>query len=676
MKKIWVLAAFAGGLWAQSAETVYFHAKMLPTNEVPATDFAGAGSATLIAHVVRNAAGEVVSGAVDFNVTLALSGQAELNITGLHIHRGAAGVNGPVVIDSGIQRGPISVPAVSVKGTVLDSNEAGVAALRDLLRDPSAFYVNIHTAVFPGGAVRGQVEPATVMVLGAAMSPDQEVPPVPVAVSGAGAAIVVYSTDANGAISHGSVQFAAGYTFQQAVTLTGFHIHRGDAGANGPVVVNSSIPAQLPSGPEGVVAVVTPGGYVEMISAAQLETLSLLVANPVGHYLNIHNTDYPGGVVRGQLSTAELLQIPFVATPSEEVPAISGSTAQVVGTVNLLAQRNEDGTAKVGLVLFNAHYRFPGETTFTGMHVHRAAAGVNGPVIFNSGLPSQVPSATGFGHFGLAGAPIYKQDQLDLFNEMLRTPENFYFNIHTSVNPGGAARAQLARAAGTPSIRSVSSSNFVTTSVAPGGLFTVLGENLAKLRGTLEGWSGTRLPDLMNGAALTIGGQRARILYVSGSQINAQAPFETPLGAQQVVVGNGTSNGVREGVQVVAVAPAIFVAGSTGYVVHASDGTLVTAANPAAAGEMLWVYYTGGGATTPALQTGQIVPAMGTYNTATATATIGGVNAEVRSSIANPGLAGVYRAAVVVPSGPQSGARALVLTIGGTASNAVEIAVR
>jgi uncharacterized protein (TIGR03437 family) len=91
---------------------------------------------------------------------------------------------------------------------------------------------------------------------------------------------------------------------------------------------------------------------------------------------------------------------------------------------------------------------------------------------------------------------------------------------------------------------------------------------------------------------------------------------------------------------------------------------------------MLWVYYTGGGATTPALQTGQIVPAAGTYSTAAATATIGGVNAEVRSSIANPGLAGVYRASVIVPGGVQPGARALVLSLAGNASNAVEVALR
>lgn len=676
MKRLLIAASFAVGLWAQSSQTVYFHARMLPTNEVPATDFAGVGSSTILVHVMRNAAGEVVSGSVDFNVTLGLSGQADLNITGLHIHRGAAGVNGPVVIDSGIARGPITVPVVSQKGNVLGTNEPGVAALRDLLRDPGAFYVNIHTAAFPGGAVRGQLEPAVVTVLGAAMGPDQEVPAVPIAASGGGAVIAVHSLDQNGNVAHGSVQFAAAYTLTAATTITGFHIHRGDAGVNGPVVINSSIPAQLPAPPEGLVGVVLPGGFVEMITPVQVDTLSGLVNNPAGHYLNIHNVDYPGGFIRGQLSRAEITEIPFVATGAEEVPAITGLTAQTTGSVGILTQRNEDGTAKLGAVFFNVHHRFPGEITFTGMHVHRGAAGANGPVVFNSGLPPQFPSATGFGHISLPGAPVYKPEQLDILNELLRSPENFYFNIHTSVNPGGANRAQLGRVPPAPSIRRVSSANLVTDNIAPGGLFTVFGENLAKLRGTLEGWAGTRLPDLLNGSALTIGGQRARIIYVSGDQINAQAPFETPLGMQQVVVGNGTANGSRDGVRVVAAAPAIFVAGSQAYIVHANNGSLVTPDNPAVTGEMLWVFYTGGGVTTPALQTGQLVPPMGTFNTATATATIGGMNAEVRSSIANPGLAGVYRASVIVPSGAQPGARALLLNIAGNASNAADVTVR
>ena len=68
-------------------------------------------------------------------------------ITGAHIHRGAAGTNGPVVF--GFKK----------------SNEGdwkGCASGAEWTEDriennPGAFYVNVHTAEFPNGAIRGQL---------------------------------------------------------------------------------------------------------------------------------------------------------------------------------------------------------------------------------------------------------------------------------------------------------------------------------------------------------------------------------------------------------------------------------------------------------------------------------------------------------------------------------------
>jgi hypothetical protein len=67
--------------------------------------------------------------------------------TAAHIHRGAAGSPGPVVVPltpptSGSSRGCASVDA---------------ALIKEIRQNPEAFYVNVHNAAFPPGAVRGQL---------------------------------------------------------------------------------------------------------------------------------------------------------------------------------------------------------------------------------------------------------------------------------------------------------------------------------------------------------------------------------------------------------------------------------------------------------------------------------------------------------------------------------------
>jgi len=74
-----------------------------------------------------------------------------------HIHRGAAGVAGPV-------RVTLEEP-VEVAGTGIGLASGCVHGIdRPLLRrirdNPGGFYVNVHNGAFPGGAVRGQLEAA------------------------------------------------------------------------------------------------------------------------------------------------------------------------------------------------------------------------------------------------------------------------------------------------------------------------------------------------------------------------------------------------------------------------------------------------------------------------------------------------------------------------------------
>src|SRR2546430_9317682 len=69
-----------------------------------------------------------------------------------HIHKAPFGVNGPVVVPLFASAIPSTVIAVS--GTV---NGVDPALVKDIAEHPAQFYTNLHTANFPGGAVRGQL---------------------------------------------------------------------------------------------------------------------------------------------------------------------------------------------------------------------------------------------------------------------------------------------------------------------------------------------------------------------------------------------------------------------------------------------------------------------------------------------------------------------------------------
>lgn len=71
--------------------------------------------------------------------------------TAMHIHEALAGSNGPVVI--GLTAPDGGNPGV-ISGCV---TEIDSALLKRLRGRPARFYVNVHNATFPGGAIRGQL---------------------------------------------------------------------------------------------------------------------------------------------------------------------------------------------------------------------------------------------------------------------------------------------------------------------------------------------------------------------------------------------------------------------------------------------------------------------------------------------------------------------------------------
>jgi hypothetical protein len=112
--------------------------------EVPPTTHAGTATATVSNYNIATHT---------FDINVVVTGLAPADVTGFHIHQQAVGVNGPIIVDfTGMA--PL-VPAgtgftFTATGLTLPSvNEAAFLG--------GGTYVNIHTAAFPAGAIRGQL---------------------------------------------------------------------------------------------------------------------------------------------------------------------------------------------------------------------------------------------------------------------------------------------------------------------------------------------------------------------------------------------------------------------------------------------------------------------------------------------------------------------------------------
>lgn len=133
--------------------TPVFKLRLKPSQEVPPVKGLRAdavGSVTF--DLERSTAGAITSGEVVFYVNYAFPGA--VTITGLHVHQGAKGANGPVVIDSGVTSFTDADGQGNITTVVAGTSPATLQAILDA---PRSYYVNLHTSANPGGALRDQL---------------------------------------------------------------------------------------------------------------------------------------------------------------------------------------------------------------------------------------------------------------------------------------------------------------------------------------------------------------------------------------------------------------------------------------------------------------------------------------------------------------------------------------
>jgi hypothetical protein len=189
--------------------------------------------------------------------------------------------------------------------------------------------------------------------------------------------------------------------------LNNAHIHFGDAGTSGPVFIPFN-----PSFSGGVAS-----GTVTGLRQGQIDTL---LNYPV--YVNVHSTQVPAGLVRGQLDKEVVFAKDVALSGSNEVPPVT-TTATGVAILRLTQDKVLYSRVTVNNLESN--------DVLTAAHVHPGATGTNGPPL--------IFLASSLADFGVVKVSSPLPDAQ--YNQLLNDP--MYVNAHSSLHAAGLIRGQI-----------------------------------------------------------------------------------------------------------------------------------------------------------------------------------------------------------------------------------------
>jgi len=388
MKKIYtLLAGFAlsisMSMAAHLGPQILFTAHLNGAQEVPAVSTSAEGLASLYLNSTRDTLCVRVSWS-------GLSGAA----TGIHIHDGAMGTNGGVIVNLSDD---IQGNQVYGRVTGADLTPSLIASLLS-----GNTYLNLHTAANMNGEIRGQLKAEMDPGFYSYLTTGAETDPVMGSIA-TGFAVMKASRDKKSLW----IELIADSLSENP---GGAHIHYGAPGVSGGVILNLT---SLIQGNRiaGTVAV-TPG---------LVDTLMSGMA-----YLNLHTTMNPSGEIRGQINALPVLGFDAVLTTDQETDPVTGSMARGVGHFHLFS----------GMDSLHFLIQVSGLTgPITGAHLHEAAARASGGVVLN--LSSYVDGNVITGV--ITGSDLTEDLVNDLFSG------GIYINVHTAMNPNGEVRGQVYR---------------------------------------------------------------------------------------------------------------------------------------------------------------------------------------------------------------------------------------
>ena len=149
----------------------------------------------------------------------------------------------------------------------------------------------------------------------------------------------------------------------------------------------------------------------------------------------------------GLMSALTLICAIVFASPAFAAPKADGEcnggrplTATLTGGAEVPKPGDPDGsgTANVrvnpGQECISYDVAVEGIEPATAAHIHEAPAGTAGPVVEHLAAPTD----------GTSSGTVTEVDR-DEAKDILKTPENYYVNVHNEPYPGGAVRGQLSK---------------------------------------------------------------------------------------------------------------------------------------------------------------------------------------------------------------------------------------
>ena len=270
-----------------------------------------------------------------------------------------------------------------------------------------------------------------------------------------------------------------------------------------------------------------------------------------------------------------------------------------------------------------------------------------------------------------------------LFTPAAAVPYSAFLDISNS-NGGETIEVVLSGIGSGPVVTQVSDSAGFGATIADNAWVTLLGTNFIDPNNPGRTWAssdfkaGGQLPSALDGVSVRINRQQAFVEYISPTQINVLAPPDPNKTTGNVTVDLSTPTGTTSFTVVKdTIAPGLFSylcnipgfcndAAHPGYYAAATLGpaTVGHPANPIGRGQVISLYLSGLGDTTPEYDNSYLVSQLVNLPVKP-TITIGGVQAVVQYAGMVRGAAGLYQLNVAVPQNVPSGDQPVVVTLSG-----------